>query len=273
MGKSIKKIKLVDRTFAHSKLGYCTDYQTSDLFEWDRSLSSNDFNTIVYTDMVLNQAKDNSCAWLIEPIGIAPQNYDLIKQISHKFNKVFTHEETLLELGEPFTLVPFGCCWIKPEDQKIYDKSKMVSIIASNKRMTVGHILRHDIIGSLNSYMDVYGRGWNPIDYKLEGLKDYMFSIVIENCKRDYWFTEKLIDCLMTGTVPIYYGCPSIGNFFDTRGFIMIDGVGDAKRVIMDLTEEKYNDMLPYIKDNFEKAKEYLIPDNIIFKILNSDER
>ena len=35
-------------------------------------------------------------------------------------------------------------------------------------------------------YFDVYGYGYNPLEYKLEGLKDYMFHLTIENCKIDY---------------------------------------------------------------------------------------
>ena len=66
---------------------------------------------------------------------------------------------------------------------------------------------------------------------------DYRFSIVIENCKRDYWFTEKLIDCLRTGTIPIYWGCPSIGDFFDIRGFILFDDINDLENILNNLTE------------------------------------
>ena len=90
--------------------------------------------------------------------------------------------------------------------------------MVSNKISTVGHKLRFSVVDSLKQNdieFSVYGRTVNNIDYKLTALKDYAFSIVIENSKIDYYFTEKLIDCFSTGTIPIYYGCPSIGNFFD----------------------------------------------------------
>lgn len=266
------KINLIDRTFAHSKIGYCSDYQSSDLFRWDRTSRDGD---IVYTDMVLNSVtpnqKGNNYAWLIEPIDVASNNYNLIEQIKGKYNKVFTHEKTLIDRGAPYEFVPFGCCWIKPEDHKIWPKSKVVSIIASNKTATGGHKLRHQVVKS-NPNLDVYGRTYNPLDYKLDGIKDYRFHVVIENCKRDYWFTEKLIDCLVTGTVPIYWGCPSIGDFFDTRGFIIVDTLEDINMVLNVvsssdlLTEEKYNEMLPYIESNLEKAKQFLLPDEWVYK-------
>lgn len=269
------KIKLLDTTFAHSILGYCSDYQTSELFSWNREIKPIVIGeTLVLTDMVLSQPIPtlNNVAWLIEPIDIAPHNYTLIQQIANKFSRVFTYEKTLLELGSPYELLPFGCCWIRKEDHEIYTKTKNISIIASSKKQTGGHRLRHDAITSLRNQMDVFGRGYNPVEYKLTALKDYRFSIVIENCKRDYFFTEKLIDTLVTGTIPVYWGCPSIGDFFDTRGFIIFDSLEELKNKLPELTEEKYNEMLPFIKINFEKAKSFLLPDELIYKKLKNYE-
>lgn len=269
------KINLIDRSFSHSKLGFCSDYQESSDFYWDRqNVDINGVEPIVFTDLTLNNAikKEISYAWLIEPIAISPQNYDLIKKISNNFNTIFTHERSLLELGEPYEFLPFGCCWIKPEDHKIFNKTKNISIISSDKKMTDGHILRHKIIDTYRNFMDVYGRGYNPIEYKLDGLKDYRFSIVIENCKRDYWFTEKLIDCLITGTIPIYWGCPSIGDFFDIEGFIIIDEVNDLTSIIENLNEELYISKSEYILNNFHKSKKYISPDNLIYNKIKKYE-
>ena len=144
----------------------------------------------------------------------------------------------------------------------------MISIISSNKTQTNGHRLRHDIINQLNGKIDVYGRTYNPIDYKLDGLKEYKFHIVVENTKRDYWFTEKLIDCFVTGTVPIYWGCPSIGDFFDTNGMIIFDNVEELVGIINNLSIDDYIKRLESIKNNFNKSKKYLLPDDIIYKKL-----
>jgi hypothetical protein len=265
------KIKLLDTSFSHSILGYCSDFQSSEYFFWDRSnINLNGNEDIVFTDSSLHMAskKEISNAWIIEPIEISPGVYSTIKNISSNFNRVFTHEKTLLDLGKPYELVPFGCCWIKPEDHKIYNKTKNLSIIASNKNYCEGHVLRQNIIKNFKDYMDIYGRGHNEIPYKIDGLKDYRFSIVIENCKRDYWFTEKLIDCLVTGTIPIYWGCPSINDFFDTKGFIIINNINDLENIINELSEEMYNSKLEYIKHNFIESQKYLLPDNLIYKKL-----
>ena len=264
-----QSIKLKDISFAHSPNGFCcSDTYISDLFFWDRSSKIQKGDTVVFTDLVLNDATldTKNIAWLLEPIAIAPQNYSNIRLISNRFEKIFTHEKTLLDIGSRYEFVPIAGCWIQREDYSIYDKHKKLSIIASSKRITDGHILRHDVINRFQSNMDVYGMGRNPIPYKLCGLQDYMFSMVIENCKRDYAFTEKLIDALVCGTVPIYWGCPSIDDFFDTRGFIIFDSINDLDVILKTLNAEKYDEMLPYVKENFERAKNYVSTDDLIFK-------
>ena len=265
----MKKVNIVDGTFAHSILGYCSDHQVTEKFQWDRTLTSMDFSEIVYTDMYLGDVKpenkDVSIAWIIEPLEWSPQYYNTIKQLYKNYHKVLTHEKTLLDIGDPYEFVPFGCCWIPKNDQNIYKKNKNLSIIASSKTIMKGHKLRHAAIEIFGDDMDVYGRGWNEIEAKLEGLKDYRFSVAIENCKRDYWFTEKLIDCFMTGTIPIYWGCPSIGDFFDTRGMLIFDNMDQFSKLLSELTEERYNEMLPYIHNNFDAAKKYLLPDEWVF--------
>ena len=47
-----------------------------------------------------------------------------------------------------------------------------------------------------------------------------MFSIVIENSIESDYFTEKLLDCFLTGTIPIYVGTKTTSEYFDTDGII-----------------------------------------------------
>lgn len=263
-------LNLVDKTFGHSVLGYCSDYQTSDIFKWNRYITSGD---VVYTDIALNEVKDNltgnNYAWLIEPMEVSPQNYLIIDNIKDKFKKVFTHEKTLLDKGSPFEFVSFGCCWVYKDLHEIYKKTKDISMISSSKRSTTGQILRHSVIEHFRDKIDLYGRGFNPIKHKIEGLKDHRFSIVIENCKRDYWFTEKLIDCFVTGTIPIYWGCPSIGDFFNIDGMFIFNTMEELnvilKKIILDPLSE-YRIKMEGVKDNFGRSKNYLLPDEVIFK-------
>ena len=44
-----------------------------------------------------------------------------------------------------------------------------------------------------------------------------MFQIATENVQKEFYFTDKILDCAITGTVPIYWGPKNIGNFFSTQ--------------------------------------------------------
>jgi len=269
-----QKLKILDSTFSHSILGYCSDFQTSEYFEWDRSICDIESNLVI-TDNFLTSTlppSKNKIAWLIEPICIAPNHYNYIENNLSKFDYILTHEKSFLDLSPNMKFVPFGCCWIAKEDQNIYTKTKNISIISSNKSYTDGHKLRHEVIQKFNSEINVFGRGYSPVEFKIQGLKDYRYSIVIENCKRDYWFSEKLIDCFMTGTIPIYWGCPSIGDFFDTDGMIIFDKLEDLENIINSCNDELYNSKITGILENFHRGKNYLLPDDYIYNFVTNLE-
>ena len=263
-----KKFKILDYMFAHAT--YSTDYQDSKFIEWDRTPVNNNDKIVFYTDYSLDRVRPTpiTIGWLLESPDITSQSHQWAGQNNKRFTYVLTHSKEFLDRGENFVFSPTGGCWIKPEDQKVWDKNintkaKMLSIIASPKRTTHGHLMRHQAIQKLGNFIDAYGTQYKPMTYKLTGLKDYMFSLTIENTKKDYYFTEKLIDCFRTGTVPVYWGCPSIGNFFDVRGMIIFDKIDDLDNI--SLTKEKYEEMLPYIQANFEKAEEFLIAEDYIY--------
>jgi hypothetical protein len=259
-------IKIDDNLFAHAK--YSTDFQESKYINWNRNLITGNEDIAVYTDASLIRVNKNvkkKIGWLLESPAVSAHQHEWIKTNYQLFDAVFTNNKDLLDLSEKFQFVPTCGCWIKPEDQKIWNKSKIVSIIASAKNSTDGHQVRQSIVRNMKG-IDIYGRGFNAIPYKLEGLKDYMFSIVVENTKKDYYFTEKLIDCFVTGTIPIYWGCPSIGKFFDDRGIINFNNLEEIELIIGGLSKDLYNNKMEYIKNNFEAAKEYLIAEDYMYE-------
>ena len=263
-----ENLKILDNTFSHSILGYCSDFQESENFKWDRSAPTNQDNLVITDNFLTSNLppSKNKIAWLIEPVCVAPHHYEYVKNNLMKFDHILTHEKTLLDLKFNTKFVPFGCCWIPENEQKIYEKTKNISTISSSKTFTDGHKLRHEVIQKFGDKMDVYGRGYSPVEFKIEGLKDYRFSVVIENCKRDYWFTEKLIDCFMTGTIPIYWGCPSIGEFFNTDGMLIFDNMEELESILSNCNEELYNSKIEHIKRNFDYAKNYLLPDEFLYQ-------
>ena len=128
-----KKLKIADNTFSHSILGYCSDFQTSENFEWERTQPNSNENLVITDNFLTSNLppSKNKIAWLIEPVCVAPQHYDYVRNNLMKFDYILTHEKTLLDLDYNTKFIPFGCCWIPKEEQKVYDKSKNISVISS----------------------------------------------------------------------------------------------------------------------------------------------
>ncbi len=270
-----QKIKIFDGIFSHNPYS-CLNCD-SDYIEWVVNPLKVDENDIVFfTDASLNDVlkykdiKGVRCyAWFIESPAIIDQTN--IIELEQYFDNVFTHKKEFIDRNpNKYKLLPVWGSWIKYQDRKIYNKHKDISIIASYKNQTTGHKLRHNVIKLFNDVIDVYGSGYKSIDDKIVGLKDYRFSIVIENTKQDYYFSEKLLDCFTTGTIPIYWGCPSIGDFFDINGIIRFDTFDDLYEILNGSNFDKlYNEMLPYIKTNFELANKYKAPEDFLINYDN----
>jgi hypothetical protein len=259
-----ESICIDDSVFSHSKTSSWIN--KSDIFEWDRENFDN-YEEIVLTDLKKFHLYPNKkkYGWIIEPPSIDASQYIFAKNNSDKFEKIFTYSRELLEFSKKFEFVPVGMCWVSEDDRKIYEKNKLVCTISSFKKMTLSHNFRHQIIKKIKN-IDVYGNGYYPIENKVDVLKDYMFSVVVENQKMDYFFSEKIIDCFVTGTIPIYYGCPSINRFFDIEGILTFDSIPELEEIINNLDENLFRIKKSAIEKNFELAKKYLIADDTIYK-------
>ena len=116
--------------------------------------------------------------------------------------------------------------------------------------------------------IDVYGRSLKPlrlyswkgaIKDKYSALYGYQYSLAFEKTSIRNYFTEKLIDCYLCWTKPIYWGCPNLPDFFPPESYTWVDMLNpewaadqileaisqpvdyDAIREARDLVMSKYN--------------------------------
>lgn len=97
-------------------------------------------------------------------------------------------------------------------------------------------------------------------------LKDYRYTFCIENIERPLFFTEKIICAFANQTIPIYLGASKIDKFFNPDGIIKITTKTNIPKLVKQLTEEEYQNRLPAIMENYEKAKNYINPWDYMYK-------
>lgn len=205
----------------------------------------------------LRYPKTRRVAMLCEPNSSLPFLHK--PSLAHRFALILTHDARLLNQCAPYVELPFGTSFVEHvlSDDCKFSKTKLVSMIgAPHPNPQAGHILRNQVIEVLASRSDVdrFGKGVRWIDSKLDGLADYAFSIAMENCSRDFYFTEKIIDCLLTDTVPIYCGCKGICRYFDLRGMLVFETLPELQTILDGLTWDQYTQMLPYMRANRQRA-------------------
>jgi hypothetical protein len=257
---------LVDTMFGSGL--YSTTHQISKYLVWTFFPVKN--SPVFYTDQSLERVKPGRfrrIAWMHESPEITTSAYQWISRNNRLFDYVLTHQKTLLDFGDNFMFSPAGGCWIKPKEQQIHSKTKMVSIISSQKNLTTGHKMRIEILNNAKLKLQKFGRGSNPIKEKIMALRDFRYSVVIENSRTDYYFTEKIIHCFRTGTVPIYWGCPSIHEFFDLNGIITFQTLADLESILCGLSQIDYESRLIAIKNNFKLAEKYILSEDYIFEV------
>jgi hypothetical protein len=151
------------------------------------------------------------------------------------------------------------------------EKKRPLSWVVGNCRDLPGHMKRLAFLRAVQAEqtldIDLYGRAVQYIEDKWDGLAPYRYSIAAENTSwPDYW-TEKIADCFLAWTVPIYYGCANLEKYFPADSFIRIDiekpaeAMQTIKRI---LREDDWERRLPAL----EEARRRVLYEYQIFPIL-----
>lgn len=229
--------------------------------------------------------------------GITP----ILQDIIDEYDGIFTCDKDLVKLHDKIHFCFAGSTlpWVSKENWDMHRKDELCSFISSNKNLCKGHQKRHDVHDMLknefreptedNPYPPVHVFGsitgkilghqpgchlaggsekWHD---KFDALDRFTYSIVIENDVYPSYFTEKLTDCFVTGTVPIYWGAPDIGDYFDTGGMFLVNSVDEIKGLLeyfhTDMNYKKeYMSRLSYLRNNFHKVTFMESPDDMLYR-------
>lgn len=205
--------------------------------------------------------------------------YKLVQIYQDHYTHLLTFHEELLDRVKKAQLFHFPNSWVRGylPTQKYFS----VSTIVGGKRMKgmEGHLLRHRVWNARFSIHNIprafYLSGsakhahrfvrWRQVSYKGElvlgaskaPLFDSMFHIAIENTSIKNYFSEKLLDCFQTKTIPIYYGCKNIEKYFNVDGMFIVWGLEDIISICNQLTPDTYKKMLPAVEDNYKQSMKW----------------
>jgi hypothetical protein len=199
----------------------------------------------------------------------------------HKYHTIYTFNKNVLENCPNSKKYLYGTTWLDKEYYNNIDISKKnysISHLAGSKIInnSLGHILRQSIhynqslfqsfpITFFRSYRQlphIQDFGNNPLllsESKTDLFTNYQFSIIIENSKQIDYFTEKIIDCILSKTIPIYWGCPNISDYFDITGWIILetDSIYELQHKLHILNPPYYHNFTETIEKNYNIAQQY----------------
>lgn len=147
------------------------------------------------------------------------------KQTALNFNQFDTQKNNVLSHGALPWHLDRNYDFLKNLKPADLEKQNRIAWITSNQRSSKGHHGRMQFFDAIRDldFTDLFGRGIQPVDDKFEVLKNYKYAIAYENFSNDHYWTEKIIDCFLSYTMPLYFGSGSMGNFFPQDAFIRLD--------------------------------------------------
>lgn len=191
------------------------------------------------------------------------------------FNVIFTFEDNILNNCENAQFLTLAHTWLQPNqyNKKRQRKFELAHLCGVLKKAP-GHFLRHELIDRENEikvptkFYSTIGDRYNIEDAR-KGREivyaDSQFNIAIENVSKRGWFTEKLIDCFLFKTIPLYWGCSNIGDFFNVDGIIKFENVDDLIYISNNhLSKELYNDKKEILEENYQLALQWLSYEKVL---------
>lgn len=261
-------------------------------FSFDPDLKDYDW-LVVYDD--LTRVRDERFSLREEKLACAQQNTLLVTSepstikiygsaYTSQFGHVLTSQESFALPHKSRIFSQPSLVWfygIGKQSEIPYDrlavmqpnKSKTISTVCSSKQQkNTLHNQRYQFTQALKERLpelDIFGHGVRAMDDKAVALDDYRYHIAIENFIGEHHWTEKLADAFLGFTLPFYFGCTNVEDYFPEQSFIYIDifDVDKSCEIIKQAIENnEYEKRLPYILE----ARRRVLEEYNLFAVLNN---
>jgi len=110
------------------------------------------------------------------------------------------------------------------------EKQNRIAVVCCNASKTEGQRRRLALLEGLKQRLGDrlvhFGRGFEPIDDKMEAILPYRFQLVLENGVEPHYWTEKLADAYLGWAYPVYLGCPNVADYLPAEALLSINDLG-----------------------------------------------
>jgi hypothetical protein len=239
-------------------IGYLPGYSGDPRYEFSREFDRK--ISVSFDNIHNNPDADLNVLVQCEPPELYQKFAGLVKDNCQKFDLILTYDTRLLELPNAVEFCPVGS-WIS--DELTLNKIDQISYMMSSKIFTNAHRMRFMILKKFGSLKQIgkfdfiMHRSPPRVASKDPYFSQAKFNIACENQILPNMFTEKLLDCFKTRTVPIYFGCTNLDKYFDTRGVIKFYTIEELEHILNTLNPSDYERMKPYIDENYNLAKPF----------------
>ncbi len=228
-------------------------------FDYGFTQEFNKLVTVNFDDLTETPGMDHRVLVQCEPPELYQAFAERVENCYKDFDLILTYHDRLLQLPNAVEFLPVGG-WIGDIP---LDKRDQITYLMSSKIYTNAHRLRFMILRRLGDKKTIgpfeffMHRSPPRVPSKDPFYANAKFNIACENQIIENMFTEKLLDCFTSHTVPIYFGCPNLEKYFDPRGVIQFWNVEQLESILTTLTPEDYESRLPYIQRNYELSRHY----------------
>lgn len=239
--------------------------------EWVLDPEARDYDwLVVYDDLprraderlslgieTLSCPQENTVLLTYEPSSVKFYGQDYMDQ----FGMVLTsHEPETLRHRNRQDMPPIGVWFYGGLEQvnahaSVPKKTGLVSMFGSPKAQK--HTLHHrraeflvELAEGLGEQVDVYGKGYQFVEHKAEGIDAYRYHIAVENHIGPHHWTEKLSDAFLGYSLPFYVGCSNLEAYFPQESFIRLDILDSEAALAMvekAIVDKEYEKRLPAI--------------------------
>ena len=229
--------------------------------------------TELFSELSRQYPKEKRIWAATEPTAYLRLNSEMLETISNWYGHVFAWHQQLQRLPQ-YRLWHMGTSWVQwePGPPKFG-----VGAIFSGKANSgnpmhpnyPGYDLRARIAEKANEITipKAIFNGSNPRLPTKQPALEWMFHLAVENVEEPGYFSEKLIDCFICRSIPIYWGDPMINSVFASEGIIPLDPQ-DFVEQCNSLTPELYARKKEAIEENFRRAQRYRsLEDNLAASI------